>query len=95
VLIKTVQPIINQGLGHLQDSALLVIQNNVDAKKDEDIQHEGLLVPWKAFINLYAQPFQKFFMTELVDQGVANQKVLVDSMEWKSIEQRTNWAFNL
>jgi hypothetical protein len=72
VLASTAQPILNYGLSYLQDSALLVIRNNVDAENEEDIEHEGLLVPWKAFINSYAQPFQKFFMTQPIDQGNAH-----------------------
>ena len=63
---------------YLQDSALLVIQNNVDAENDEDIQQGCILVPWnKAFVKSYSPPFQKFFMTEPVDQGGGHQKVLV------------------
>jgi hypothetical protein len=65
----------------------LVIQNNVGAENDEDIQQECLLVPRKAFIKSYAQPFQKFFMTDPADKGNKNQKVLVDCLEWKTIEQ--------
>jgi hypothetical protein len=46
-----------------------------------------MLVPQMAFINLDAQQFQKFFMTKPVDGGNEHQKVLIDSLEWKSIEQ--------
>jgi hypothetical protein len=46
-----------------------------------------MLVPRKAFINSYAQPFQKFFMAQPVDQGGKSQKVLIDYMECKSIER--------
>jgi hypothetical protein len=42
VLANTAQPLLNYGLSYLQDSALLVIQNNIDAENDEDIEHEGL-----------------------------------------------------
>jgi hypothetical protein len=94
VLANTAQPLLNYGLSYLQDSALLVIQNNVDAENDEDIKHKGLLVPRKAFINSYAQPFQKFFMTEPIDRGHAHQKVLVNSMQWKSIEQTGRLVYN-
>jgi hypothetical protein len=87
ILIKTAQAILHKGLRHLQDCALLVIQNNIGAENDEDIQQECLLVPRKAFINSYVQPFQKFFMTDPVDEGNENQKVLVDCLEWKTIEQ--------
>jgi hypothetical protein len=72
---------------YLQDSALLVIRNNVDAENDEDVQHEGMLVPQKAFVNSYAQPFQQLFMNEPIDLGDEHQKVLVDSMQWRSIDQ--------
>ena len=66
----------------------MVIQNNMDPENDEDIQQEGIFVPWKkAFINSYAAPFQKFFMTKPVDQGDKHQKVLVDYSERKSIGQ--------
>jgi hypothetical protein len=51
-------------------------------------------VPRKAFINSYAQPFQKFFMTEPIDQGHAHKKVLVDSMQWKSIEYTGRLLYN-
>jgi hypothetical protein len=87
ILIKTAQPILDKGLGHLQDCALLVIRNNVEAENDEDIQQECLLVPRKAFINSYAQPFQKFFVTDPVDKGKENQKVLVDCLEWKLLNK--------
>jgi hypothetical protein len=86
VLCNTAQPILNEGLSYLQDSALLVIRTK--AENDEDIPHqECMLVPRKAFIDSHAAPFKKFFMTEPVDQGDEHQKVLVDSLEWKSIEQ--------
>jgi hypothetical protein len=85
VLCSTAQPILNKGLSYLQDSALLVIWNN--AKNDEDIQQECLLVPRKAFINSYSQEFSKFFMTQPIDKGDEHQKVLIDSMAWKAIEQ--------
>jgi hypothetical protein len=62
ILIKMAQPTLDKGLHHLQACALLVILNNVGAENDEDIQQECLLVPKKAFINSYAQPFQKFFI---------------------------------
>jgi hypothetical protein len=94
VLANTAQPILNYGLSYLQDSTLLVIQNNIDAEDDKDTEHEGLPVPWKAFINSYAQPFQKFFMTEPIDRGHAHQKVLVDAMQWKSIEQTGRLLYN-
>ncbi len=81
ILLKTAQPILDKGLRHLQDCALLVIRNNVRAENDEDIQQECLLVPRKAFINSYAQPFQKFFMTDPVDKGNEHQKVLIDCKE--------------
>jgi hypothetical protein len=87
VLANTAQPILNYGMRYLQDSALLVIRNNVDAENGEDIQHEGMLVPRKAFVDSYAQPFQKFFMNEPIDLGDEHQKVLLDSMQWRSIEQ--------
>jgi len=88
VLCKTAQPMLNEGLSYLQGSALMVIRSKVlDAENDEDIQQECIVVPRKAFINSYAAPFQKFFMTEPVDQGDEHQKVLVDSTEWKSIGQ--------
>jgi hypothetical protein len=68
VLLSTAQPILNYGFRYLQNSALLVICNNFNAKNAKDIQQECLLVPFKAFImNAYVQPFQKFFMTKLVD----------------------------
>ncbi len=86
ILLKTAQPTLDKGLRHLQDCALLVIRNNAGAENDEDIQQECLLVPRKAFINSYAQPFQKFFMTDPVDKGNEHQKVLIDCLEWKSIE---------
>jgi hypothetical protein len=94
VLANTAQPILNSGLSYLQDSALLVLQNNIDAKNDKDIEHEGLLVPQKAFINSYAEPFKKFFMTELIDWGYANQKVFVDSLQWKRIDQTGHLLYN-
>jgi hypothetical protein len=87
VLCNTAQPILNEDLSYHQDSALLIIRNNAGAENDEDIQQECLLVPRKAFINSYAAPFEKFFLTEPVDQGDQHQKVLIDSLEWKSIEQ--------
>jgi hypothetical protein len=87
VLCHTAQPMLNEGFGYLQDSALLVIRNNVDADNAEDMQQECMLVPRKAFVNSFAQPFHKFFMSEPVDLGNENQKVIIDSMEWKSIKQ--------
>jgi hypothetical protein len=94
VLCNTAQPILNEGLSYLQGSALLVIRNNVDAENNDDVQQECILVPRKAFINSYATPFQKFFMTEPVDQGDEHQKVLVDSSEWKSIEQSARLLYD-
>jgi hypothetical protein len=87
VLCNTAQPMLNKGFKYLQDNALLVIRNNVDAENADDIQQECMLVPRKAFVNSYAQPFQKCFLNTPVDQGNANQKVLVDASAWKSIEQ--------
>jgi hypothetical protein len=84
VLCNTAQPILNEGLSYLQGSALLVIRNNVDA---DNVQQECIVVPRRAFINSYAAPFQKFFMTEPVDQGDEHQKLLVDSLDWKSTAQ--------
>jgi hypothetical protein len=55
ILLKKAQPILDEGIRHLQDCAL----NNVGAENDEDIQQECLLVPRKAFINSYAQPFYR------------------------------------
>jgi hypothetical protein len=46
-----------------------------------------MLVTRKAFINSYAQLFQKFFMTEPVDSDNEHQKVLINTFAWKSIEQ--------
>jgi hypothetical protein len=71
VLIHTAQPILNESLSHLQDSALLVIRT--------EMPQECMLVPRKAFINsCYAEPFQKFFMPEPVESNNEHQKVLVD-----------------
>jgi hypothetical protein len=94
MLASTAQPSLNYGLSYLQDSTLLVIRNNVDAENEEDIKHEGLLVPPKTLISSYAQPFQKVFMTQPIDQGNAHQKVLVDSMQWKSIEQTNRLLYD-
>jgi hypothetical protein len=52
-----------------------------------ETQQECMLVPWKAFVSFFAQPFQEFFMMEPVNQGNKNLKVLINSMQWKSIEQ--------
>jgi hypothetical protein len=65
VLCNTAQPILNKGFNFLQDSTLLVILTNV--KNGKDSQQQGLLVPRKAFIDSFAQPFQKFFMTKPKD----------------------------
>jgi hypothetical protein len=87
VLIHTAQPILNEGLSHLQDSTLLVIQN--------DVQQECmLLVPMKAFINSYAEPFQTFFMPEPVESDNEHQKVLMDTLAWKSIEQSGSLVYD-
>jgi hypothetical protein len=88
VLLNTAQPILNKGLSYLQDSALLVIRNNVDDEDDDDgVRKECMLVPRKAFVNSYSNLFQKFFMPKPVDGGNDHQKVLIDSSEWKSVEQ--------
>jgi hypothetical protein len=58
------------------------------------MEHKGLLVSCKAVINSYALPFQKFFMSEPIDRGHAQQKVLVDSMQWKCIEQTGRLLLN-
>jgi hypothetical protein len=63
------KPMLDRSLYHLQESSLLVTGNNVGAENDEDVQEECMLVFRKAFINSYAQPFQKFFMMEPVDQN--------------------------
>jgi hypothetical protein len=47
ILLSTAQPILDCGFRYLQDSALPVISNNINAK---DTQQECLLVPRKAFI---------------------------------------------
>jgi hypothetical protein len=86
VLINTAQPILNEGLSHLQDSALLVIRN--------EMQQECMLVPRKAFVNSYAEPFQKFFMPEPVESDDEHQKVLVDTLAWKSIEQSGSLVYD-
>ncbi len=82
VYVGTAEPILGYGFRLLQGSALLV----VGKCNDDDVQQECLLVPRKAFTNAYAQPFQKFFMTEPVDQGNEHQQVLIDALEWKSTE---------
>jgi hypothetical protein len=94
VLCHTAQPLLNEGLAYLQDSALLIIRNNTDAENPEDIQQECMLVPRKAFINSYAQPFSKFFMSQPIDRGDDNQKVLIDSMSWKTTEQSGGLIYN-
>lgn len=40
-----------------------------------------MLVPREAFINSYAQLFQKLFMIEPADQGNKHQKVLINYLE--------------
>jgi hypothetical protein len=47
-----------KGLHHLQERALLVlIGKNIGDENDEGVQQECMIVPRKAFINSYAQPF--------------------------------------
>jgi hypothetical protein len=43
---------------------------------------------------LEVQPFQKFFTSESVDRGNEHQKVLIDSLEWKNIEQRGSLLYD-
>jgi hypothetical protein len=54
-----------------------------------------MLVPRKAFINSYAHPFQKFFMAEPVDSDDEHQKVLIDTLAWKSIDQSGSLLYDI
>jgi hypothetical protein len=85
---------LNEGFGYLQDSALLIIQNNIDAENPGDIEQECMLVPRKAFVNSYAQPFSNVLMSKPIYRGDDNQKVLIDSMVWKTIEQSGGLIYN-
>ncbi len=68
---------------------MLVLEN------EENVQQGYMLpVPRKVFVNLCAQPFQKCFMMEPVDQGNEQQKLLIDSLEWKTIEQSGSSLYN-
>ncbi len=53
-----------------------------------------MIAPRKAFMNSYAQPFQKFFMMEQIEKGTVHQKVLINSLEWKTIEQSGTLLYN-
>jgi hypothetical protein len=57
-------------------------------------QQECMLIPRKAFINSSAHLFRKFFITEPIDKGNANQKVLINYMQWKTIEQSGNLIYD-
>ena len=85
VLLATAQPILNEGLSQLQDSALLVIRNN--AESDDDVQQECMLVPRTAFINSYSDLFRRFFMLKPTDSDNHHQKVLIDSAELNGLAQ--------
>jgi hypothetical protein len=68
---------------------MLVLEN------EENVQQGYMLpVPRKVFVNLCAQPFQKCFMMEPVDQGNEQQKLLIDSLEWKTIEECASSLLN-
>jgi len=87
ILLKTAQPLLDMSLRQLQDCALLVIRNDIGNENEDDVQQECLLVPRRAFINSYAEPFQKFFTMDPIDDGDEHQKVLIDSFEWECIGQ--------